>query len=213
MDSMVLKYIAWTLLSYGFQAMFALMQLLLCAYLIIGGLLQLSYRENVGKWGGRFGLTANPEGQHPPLLGWLMMVSGALLVLPILVGAPHWASVVASAAALGLIWVVSRASGEGGQRTGSMARRGLIVFSLLVFGLTLWEGKDLVVTAKSVVSKAAYWRHKEVEGWQKTNNPNVPKIGEEAPDFNLFDHTGLKTVQLSGFRGKKPVVLVFGSFT
>jgi hypothetical protein len=37
--------------------------------------------------------------------------------------------------------------------------------------------------------------------------------GETAPDFNLeaYDKSGM--VQLSSFRGQKPVVLVFGSYT
>jgi len=61
--------------------------------------------------------------------------------------------------------------------------------------------------------KAAYWELKEVYGWQKTNNPNVPKVGEMSPDFELSDVHGTKTVRLSDFRGKKPVVLLFGSFT
>jgi peroxiredoxin len=54
---------------------------------------------------------------------------------------------------------------------------------------------------------------KEVQGWQKNNNPNVPKVGEMAPDFELTDVTGTQTVRLSDFRGKRPVVLLFGSFT
>lgn len=40
-----------------------------------------------------------------------------------------------------------------------------------------------------------------------------PSIGDQAPDFVLKTHDGKRTVRLSEFRGKKPVVLVFGSFT
>ena len=38
-------------------------------------------------------------------------------------------------------------------------------------------------------------------------------VGDAAPDFSLptFDHK--EHVQLSSFRGQKPVVLVFGSYT
>ena len=40
-----------------------------------------------------------------------------------------------------------------------------------------------------------------------------PEIGQRAPDFRLRTHDGKREVQLSQFQGKKPVVLVFGSFT
>jgi len=39
------------------------------------------------------------------------------------------------------------------------------------------------------------------------------KAGDPAPDFTLPDLTGKKQVTLSSFRGKKPVVLIFGSIT
>ena len=42
---------------------------------------------------------------------------------------------------------------------------------------------------------------------------NFPKLGEHAPDFELTTLDGKSTVRLSSFRGRKPVVLVFGSFT
>jgi hypothetical protein len=40
-----------------------------------------------------------------------------------------------------------------------------------------------------------------------------PAIGDKAPDFKLPLHDGTRKVRLSQFRRKKPVVLVFGSFT
>ena len=41
------------------------------------------------------------------------------------------------------------------------------------------------------------------------------KVGDKAPDFTLKKLNSKKeeTVTLSGFQGKKPVVLVFGSYT
>ena len=38
-------------------------------------------------------------------------------------------------------------------------------------------------------------------------------IGATAPDFKLKTMDGNSEVQLSSFRGKRPVVLVFGSYT
>jgi thiol-disulfide isomerase/thioredoxin len=49
-------------------------------------------------------------------------------------------------------------------------------------------------------------------GNQRTGS-QVPQPGEMAPDFELASPDGQTTVRLSSFRGKKPVVLVFGSFT
>ncbi|NOX56625.1 MAG: redoxin domain-containing protein [Planctomycetes bacterium] len=39
------------------------------------------------------------------------------------------------------------------------------------------------------------------------------KVGEKAPDFELKTVDGKKTVRLSSFRGKRPVLLIFGSYT
>ena len=40
-----------------------------------------------------------------------------------------------------------------------------------------------------------------------------PRPGAVAPDFTLTSHDGKAKVTLSDFRGRKPVVLIFGSFT
>jgi peroxiredoxin len=40
-----------------------------------------------------------------------------------------------------------------------------------------------------------------------------PNLGDRAPGFTLKTHDGKRTISLSDCRGKKPVVLVFGSFT
>jgi hypothetical protein len=40
-----------------------------------------------------------------------------------------------------------------------------------------------------------------------------PAVGEQAPDFTLRTPDGKQTISLHGYRGKGPVVLIFGSFT
>jgi hypothetical protein len=40
-----------------------------------------------------------------------------------------------------------------------------------------------------------------------------PDPGQSAPDFTLRTQDGQRTIRLSEFRGHKPVVLIFGSFT
>jgi allophanate hydrolase subunit 2 len=39
------------------------------------------------------------------------------------------------------------------------------------------------------------------------------RVGDAAPDFKLKTKDGSREVQLSSFKGRRPVVLVFGSFT
>jgi peroxiredoxin len=41
----------------------------------------------------------------------------------------------------------------------------------------------------------------------------APKVDDLAPDFTLSDISGTESVTPSDFRGKKPVALVFGSYT
>jgi hypothetical protein len=53
----------------------------------------------------------------------------------------------------------------------------------------------------------------EALAWRDEADKTAPKPGVPAPDFELFDISGKNTVRLSDFRGKKPVALVFGSFT
>ena len=48
---------------------------------------------------------------------------------------------------------------------------------------------------------------------QKALDAQAPRAGDVAPDFTLYDIEGQDSVTLSDFRGKKPVALVFGSFT
>jgi hypothetical protein len=44
-------------------------------------------------------------------------------------------------------------------------------------------------------------------------HPDTLKVGDPAPDFTLADPVGKQQIKLSSFQGKKPVVLIFGSFT
>jgi len=47
----------------------------------------------------------------------------------------------------------------------------------------------------------------------KSNKDGAPQVGAEAPDFKLKRLDSDEVVELAVFEGKKPVVLVFGSYT
>jgi hypothetical protein len=53
----------------------------------------------------------------------------------------------------------------------------------------------------------------EATSWQKKFDALAPKVGDLAPDIQLLDVNGDNPVRLSETRGRKPVALVFGSFT
>ncbi len=56
-------------------------------------------------------------------------------------------------------------------------------------------------------------RMKKERDWQARFEPQAPRPGDVAPDFELRDAEGENPVRLSGFRGQKPVALIFGSYT
>ena len=54
---------------------------------------------------------------------------------------------------------------------------------------------------------------KKEKAWQRKYDANAPKVADLAPDFELTDVSGEHRVRLSDSQGRKPVALVFGSFT
>lgn len=42
---------------------------------------------------------------------------------------------------------------------------------------------------------------------------HAPSVGDEAPNFKLKSRDGKTEVELASFKGKKPVVLILGSYT
>ena len=48
---------------------------------------------------------------------------------------------------------------------------------------------------------------------RRARKPDNLKVGDVAPDFQLKSPDGKKEVKLSDYQGKKPVALVFGSYT
>jgi hypothetical protein len=64
-------------------------------------------------------------------------------------------------------------------------------------------------------NKDGFVNEKEITDFmkKKQEDESGPPVGEEAPDFELRTLEGDRVVKLSDFRGKKPVVLVFGSYT
>jgi peroxiredoxin len=59
-----------------------------------------------------------------------------------------------------------------------------------------------------------FFKHqKKAKRMQVKLDAKAPKAGDSAPDFELLDVNGNNPVRLSDYEGKKPVGLIFGSFT
>jgi len=213
MDPMVIKYLGLAGITYGTHAYLAVVQVLLCIFLVYNGIVMLSSSMQAGKWSRKLGIIVNRDAEGSNWKSWMMLTTGIAFILPIF-GITQWIVVLACPVAIYLLIYLSADLADPQiKKTGNIVRKGLAVSALFIFGFTMWEGRDLVRAGWDVNYKAIYWRNKEVSGWQKENNPNVPKPGELAPDFELTDVTGTKTMRLSDFWGKRPVVLLFGSFT
>jgi len=71
----------------------------------------------------------------------------------------------------------------------------------------------LLAIALLAASNAAHGQQRPGRQRGDLRTPDTLRVGDAAPDFKLKTKDGGREVQLSSFRGKRPVVLVFGSFT
>ena len=199
-------------MSYGMQLMFSVFQLLLSLYLIVSGALCIFSPAQDSKWLQRFGLNTDYLTENRRVFGWLKIALGIAMLLPISLGAPFWVTSIACLSAFLLILYLGRQKAVSGKRAGRLARSVMASAAVIVFCLTLWEGKDMIVTTKVTFTKAMLYRTAE-KSWQQKHDPNTPQVGDLATDFELFDPSGEKSFRLSDFKGKRPVVLLFGSYT
>ena len=68
------------------------------------------------------------------------------------------------------------------------------VSALFIF----WEGEDNLVLGSDLLLHSMQWRNEEV-AWQQTLDRKSPKVGDEAPDFELQDPEGNVRVPTLGF--------------
>ena len=84
----------------------------------------------------------------------------------------------------------------------------MIKIQLAIFGLALFLGG----CASGKVKPSPFLNEKR--GLQGDfRRVDTVHIGDMAPDFKLKTMDGKRTVRLGQFRGKRPVILIFGSYT
>lgn len=91
----------------------------------------------------------------------------------------------------------------------------LVVLWLAFVGFIAWAMRQPPETFGRVMARmpaAAYFAIPFETLWTQARRGSL-QTGQEAPDFSLPLLNQSTPVELSTFRGKKPVVLVFGSYT
>jgi hypothetical protein len=202
--------LVWTGVGYGAHGVMLALQLFLALFLLLSGLAALLQPGLESKWLRRLGAARLGA---PDSRGYEVqrIVLGVVLLLPALLRAPWQVSFLAAVTALALLTATEFAVPKPGSM-GRLLRLAAIAASAFTATFMLWERDDAIALGAGVLTKMEEWRTHELD-WQLTNDPRSPKVGDLAPDFALADPTGTKTARLSDFRGKRPVALVFGSYT
>jgi hypothetical protein len=90
----------------------------------------------------------------------------------------------------------------------------LLIYPLLLVGfyISMRQSPEFFSRVMSKTSDVVFLVLPFKKMWLSARKGNL-NVGDVAPDFSLETHGRKSRVQLSAFRGKKPVVLVFGSYT
>ena len=201
----------WTAVAYLLHGGTVFVQASVACFLLGTGARSLLVPRLDGVWLRRLGATG-PGGPRTRLLGAVRLALGLLLFAPLAMGAPMGASLGAGSAAFCLLLVAERHGSADERMRGRFMRRTAIGFAAIASLFILWEGEDNLSLGADLLLHTIEWRNEEL-AWQHALDPESPKIGDLAPDFELQDPDGEVHIRLSDFRGKRPVALIFGSYT
>jgi len=203
--------LVWTLAVYGLHGLMVFVQASLACFLVATGLHGLLVPRLDAPWLRRLGVAGigAPEARA---FGATRLALGVLLFAPFLAGVPMFWSLLAGLGAFALLLHAERRLGSEQASRGRLVRRAAIAFSAIAALFMLWEGEDNLTLGADLLLHAQHWRSAEL-AWQLSQDPQSPKVGDLAPDFELQDPEGRLAVRLKDFRGKRPVALVFGSYT
>ena len=201
----------WTLFAYLTHGVIVFLHVGLACFLLATGAHDTLRPDRASTWLRRLGAVGGAE-SSARIFGVLRLVLGLLLFAPLAVGAPMGISLAAGLGAFALLLWTERRLPIAERPVGRLVRRSAIGFAAVAALFMVWEGEDNLVLAADLMLPAVEWRNEEL-GWQLERDPLSPKVGDLAPDFELRDPEGVTRVRLSDFRGRRPVALVFGSYT
>ncbi len=205
------KNLIWTMAVYLLHGGIVFLQTSLACFLLGTGAHNLLTPDLDRGWLRKLG-AIGIGGPKTRLFGGIRIAFGLLMLAPIAVGAPAGLSLAAVIGALAFLIVLERQALDADRLRGRFIRLAAIAFAAISLLFMMWEGEDNLVLGADLLVHAMEWRDEEV-AWQESLDPKSPKVGDLAPDFELQDPEGNVRVRLSDFRGRRPVALVFGSYT
>lgn len=205
------KNLIWTLVVYLLHGGIVFLQTSLACFLLGTGALGLLMPDLDRGWLRKLG-AIEIGGPTTRSFGGIRVALGLLILAPIVFGAPMGVSLAAVIGALAFLIVLEQRVPAADRLTGRSIRHAAIAFAAISGLFMVWEGEDNLVLGADLLIHSMEWRDEEV-AWQNRLDPKSPKVGDLAPDFELQDPEGNVRIRLSDFRGKRPVALVFGSYT
>lgn len=205
------RNLIWTMAVYLLHGGIVFLHTSLACFLLATGAHNLWMPDLDRAWLRKLG-AIGIGGPRTRLFGGVRIVLGLLMLAPIAVGAPTGLSLLAVLGALLFLIALERSLLDADKLRGRFIRRAAIAFAAISSLFMMWEGEDNLVLGADLLVHSMEWRDEEV-AWQNSLDPKSPKVGDLAPDFELQDPEGNVRIRLSDFRGKRPVALVFGSYT
>jgi hypothetical protein len=205
------KNLIWTLAVYLLHGGIVFLQASLASFLLATGAHDSLKPDLDRVWLRKLG-TIEIGGTRARWFGGIRIILGLLMLAPVVVGAPMGVSLVAVIGALAFLIVLERRIPDADRPRGRFVRHAAIASAGISCLFMIWEGEDNLVLGADLLVHSMEWRDEEV-AWQNRLDPKSPKVGDLAPDFELQDPEGNVRIRLSDFRGKRPVALVFGSYT
>jgi hypothetical protein len=201
----------WTMLVYLLHGAILFFHASVSGFLLATGSLGIFAPDLDRGWLRRLGATSIGQ-SNTRMLGAIRLFLGLTLLAPLVLGAPMSVSLIALIGSAVFLFLPERDAATAEKQRGRFIRRTAIAFATISALFMLWEREDNLVLGTDLLVHSMEWRNEEL-AWQVALDVRSPKVGDLAPDFELQDPDGNVRIRLSDFRGKRPVALVFGSYT
>jgi hypothetical protein len=203
--------IVWTAVAVIIHVAIVVSQLGLSVFLVATGAHNLFFSDADTKWTRRLGGIAIVSAATKNI-GAARIALGTALLLPMLLGMSFLFSLAGCILSITLLGFLERGIPEHIKPSGRWLRRMAATVAVVCAVFMVWEGEDGLDLGVEILANMQQWRVHELD-WQLSNDVEAPKVGELAPDFELQSPEGEAVFRLADFRGKRPVALIFGSYT